>query len=92
MTRSPNAQPRRPGRKSIRAEVNARLANQNRRIHEEGREGDLSASQAARLHEEDHQIRAEERLMASQNGGHISKAEQQALNRQENAVSQQIGH
>ena len=74
-----------------RAQVNARLANQNRRIHEEVKEGDLSRSQAAALHKDDHQIRAEERAMASQNGGHITKPEQRVLNQQENAVSKQIG-
>jgi hypothetical protein len=37
------------------------------------------------------QIRQEERLMASQDGGHITKAEQKVLNQQENKVSQQIG-
>jgi hypothetical protein len=75
-----------------RAEVNARLANQNRRIHNEVKEGELTHSQAAALHQEDHQIRLEERSMASQNGGHITKTEQRALNQQENAVSRQIGH
>jgi len=29
--------------------------------------------------------------MASQHGGHITKAEQKVLNKQENKVSQQIG-
>ena len=29
--------------------------------------------------------------MASQNGSHITRTEQRALNQQENAVSQQIG-
>jgi Skp family chaperone for outer membrane proteins len=74
-----------------RAEVNARLANQNKRINTEVAEGEMSQAQAAKLHREDHQIRQEERAMASQNGGHITKAEQQALNQQENKVSRQIG-
>jgi hypothetical protein len=74
-----------------RTEVNARLAHQNARIHEERKEGDLTKAQAANLHKEDHQIRTEERLMASQNGGHITKPEQKVLNQQENAVSKQIG-
>jgi hypothetical protein len=73
-----------------REEVNARLANQNRRIHEERREGDLTASQAQALHQDDRQIRQEERDMASQNGGHITRSEQHVLNQQENGVSQQI--
>ena len=74
-----------------RAQVNARLNNQNRRIHNEVKEGELTHGQAATLHQEDHQIRQEERDMASQNGGHITKLEQRTLNQQENAVSQQIG-
>jgi len=74
-----------------RAEVNARLANQNRRINKEVHEGELTRGQAAKLHQQDHQIRKEERAMASTNGGHITKAEQRALNQQENQVSREIG-
>ena len=74
-----------------REQVNARLANQNARIRTEVKEGDLTKSQAATLHKDDRQIRREERLMASQNGGHITKQEQKTLNQQENAVSQKIG-
>jgi hypothetical protein len=74
-----------------REQVNNRLANQNRRIHGEVKEGELTKAQAAGLHQEDRQIRQEERLMASQNGGHITKSEQKVLNQQENAVSKQIG-
>jgi hypothetical protein len=74
-----------------RDQVNDRLQNQNKRIHQEVKEGELSKSQAATLHKEDRQIRQEERDMASQNGGHITKQEQRTLNQQENAVSKQIG-
>jgi hypothetical protein len=74
-----------------RAEVNARLDNQNRRISDQRREGKLSAWQARRLHAEDRTIRREERFMAAQNHGHITRAEQRALNQQENRVSGQIG-
>ena len=74
-----------------RAEVNARLAHQNERIHQEVKEGEITKAQAANLHAQDHQIRQEERAMARQNGGHITKAEQRALNQQENAVSKEIG-
>ena len=74
-----------------RAEVNQRLAKQDRRIHREVKEGELTHAQASRLHREDHRIRKEERLMASQNGGHITKQEQRTLNQQENKVSGQIG-
>jgi hypothetical protein len=74
-----------------RAEVNARLNNQNRRINNEVKDGEITKQQANALHKDDHQIRQEERDMASQNGGHITKAEQGVLNQQENAVSKEIG-
>lgn len=76
---------------SRRAEVNARLKSQDKRIHNEVQEGEITRGQAAQLHQEDRQIRQEERDMASQNGGHITKQEQRTLNQQENAVSRQIG-
>jgi hypothetical protein len=74
-----------------RAEVNGRLENQNRRIDREYREGEITKGQAQELHHEDHQIRQEERDMASQDGGHITRQEQKTLNQQENGVSRQIG-
>ncbi|HTV97998.1 MAG TPA: hypothetical protein VME42_18540 [Steroidobacteraceae bacterium] len=73
-----------------RTEVNSRLANQNRRIHNDVKNGTMSKAQAAQAHHEDHQVRAEERDMASQNGSHITKSEQHTLNQQENAISNQI--
>jgi hypothetical protein len=73
-----------------RAQVNGRLNNQNRRIHQDVKNGTLTKAQAAGLHQDDHQIRQEERDMAGQNGSHITKSEQKTLNQQENAVSNQI--
>ncbi|CAN0625092.1 conserved exported protein of unknown function [Burkholderia multivorans] len=74
-----------------REEVNQRLANQNRRIHHEVKEGEMSHARAERLHRDDRKIRQEERDMAVQNGGHITKSEQRVLNQQENAVGNKIG-
>jgi ABC-type siderophore export system fused ATPase/permease subunit len=74
-----------------RDQVNDRLQNQNRRINQEYREGEITRGQANRLHQEDRAIRHEERTMSGFNGGHITPAEQKALNQQENAVSGQIG-
>jgi hypothetical protein len=74
-----------------RAEVNSRLNNQNRRIHQERKEGELTGAQAADLHAENRGIRSQERFDASQNGGHITRAEQGQLNHEENGVSGQIG-
>src|ERR1700719_4428747 len=72
-----------------REQVNNRLANQNKRIHQERKEGEITKAQAKQLHSEDHAIRQEERTMASTNNGHITKTEQRALNQQQNQVSQQ---
>ncbi len=74
-----------------RDQVNDRLQNQNKRINAEVKEGELGKQQAGKLHKEDRQIRREERLMASQNHGHITKQEQKTLNQQENAGSKRIG-
>ena len=73
------------------AEVNRRLANQQKRINAKVAHGQLTRAQAAQLHGQDRQVRQEEKNMASQNGGHINNPEQRTLNQQENAVSRQIG-
>jgi hypothetical protein len=73
-----------------RLEVNHRLNNQNARIHDKVKDGQMSKAEASKLHQEDHQIRREERDMASQNHGHITRQEQKTLNQQENHVSKQI--
>lgn len=74
-----------------RTEVNQRLENQDKRIHEEVADGKLTHAQAAKLHKEDRQVRQEERDMASQDHGHITKQEKKTLNQQENKISHQIG-
>jgi hypothetical protein len=74
-----------------REQVNQRLNNQNARINQEVKSGQISKAQGAQLHKNDRQIRKEERMMASQNGGHITKTEQKALNQQENRNSKKIG-
>jgi hypothetical protein len=74
-----------------RTEVNKRLNNQNKRIHNEVKSGQISKARAAKLHHEDHALRTEERTMASTDHSHITKTDQRALNQQENEVSKQIG-
>jgi hypothetical protein len=73
-----------------RSEVNHRLNNQDRRIDRKVKNGDMSKRQAHNLHRKDHQIRREERRMASRHGGHLTKHEQKKLNRQENHMSRRI--
>jgi hypothetical protein len=73
-----------------RAEVNRRLANQNARVRDKTADGKMSKAEAGKIHHEDHQVRKEERMMASQDHGHITKADKRALNQQENKISKQI--
>ena len=73
-----------------RTEVNDRLALQHTRVNEKVDSGKMTQQQGRQIKHEDHQIRQEERDMASQNGGHITKQEQRTLNQQENGVSNQI--
>ena len=73
-----------------RAQVNSRLNNQNRRINNKVKNGQMSKAEAHHLKSNDHKMRQEERDMASQNHGHITKGEQKTLNQQENANSRKI--
>jgi hypothetical protein len=74
-----------------RAEVNTRLERQNLRIEQERRMHVLTAYQAERLHMADHRLRFEERRFARHDGGHLTRADQIRLNRQENTISRHIG-
>ena len=51
----------------------------------------MSHAEAVRLHRDDRQIRQEERDMARQDGSHITRREDYALNQQEDCASRQIG-
>ena len=74
-----------------REEVNNRLNNLNHRINAERAEGELSARLVRSMRAEDRTIRAQERFDAGFNNGHITRAEQRALNQDENGLSRQIG-
>jgi hypothetical protein len=73
-----------------RAEVNQRLRNQDHRIHQKMKRGDISRSRAYHMHRRDQHIRQEERRMAYRHNGHISRHEQYRLNRQENRMNHRI--
>jgi hypothetical protein len=73
-----------------RAEVNKRLNNQAQRVDEGVATGKLTTGQARELHAEDHAVRQQERAMAAEHDGHITKGEQNKLNREENRISDQI--
>ncbi len=72
-------------------QVLSRVANQERRITHERREGEISRAKAHRLRAADTRILRQERREARMRGGHISKVEQRHLNHEENRVSRRIG-
>jgi len=74
-----------------RAQVDGRLRNQDARIDQEARTGQISPAQAARLHAADQRIRDQEQRMAARRGGHITQLQQAKLNREEDRVSHRIG-
>ena len=74
-----------------RAEVNTRLERQNLRIEQARRMHVLTAYEARRLHMRDQRVRMEERAFARRHGGHLTRAEQMRLERQENRISHRIG-
>lgn len=74
-----------------RDQVVDRLQHQNWRIHDERREGEITAAQAHHLHAEDRAIFRQEQFDARLNGGYITKAQQRGFNQAENRVSGQIG-
>jgi hypothetical protein len=74
-----------------RAQVDGRLRNQDMRIDQELRTGQISPALAARLHGADQRIRAQEQRMAAMHGGHITAREQARLDAEEDRVSHRIG-
>ena len=73
-----------------RLEVNGRLFNQNHRINQGVKDGQLTQQEAHTLRANDRGIYREESQMAKLDGGHITKADQRSLNQQENANSKDI--
>lgn len=74
-----------------RDQVLDRVERQDRRIHDERREGDITKEQARALRLSDRSIRLQHRADARANDGHITRAEQRTLNQELNANSKAIG-
>ncbi len=74
-----------------RDQVLDRTHNLQRRITRERREGEIGPARARALRMQDRRVRAREQTMARRNGGTITRAQQAALNRQENRISQRVG-
>jgi hypothetical protein len=73
-----------------RVEVNHRIEHLNRSIRMDRRDGEVGRLQAAQLHERVHTIRAQERIDARFDHGHITRREMHRLNREETGVRHHI--
>jgi hypothetical protein len=71
-------------------EVNQRLDNQQARIDQGLKNGTMTGQQAARDEKHDENIAQREAVDESKHNGHITKAEQNRLNRSENKNSKRI--
>lgn len=71
-------------------EVNAREANQQRRIANGVKNGSLTPGETANLERRENHIQNEEKRDMAKNNGHLTKAEQNKINRQQNHVSKSI--
>ena len=73
-------------------QVNRRIDNQEKRITEERKEGDLTKSQAQQDRSNLKAINQEKHDMRKEDNGHLTKADQKALNQQLNSNSKKIGN
>ena len=71
-------------------EVNNRLENQQKRVANGVADGQINAKQAARDSARDAKVAREESRDEAKNGGHLTKAEQNKMNRQLNNDSAHI--
>ncbi|HEX9198188.1 MAG TPA: hypothetical protein VF865_01415 [Acidobacteriaceae bacterium] len=71
-------------------EVNAREQNQQNRIANGVKSGELTPHEAVRLEKQQQHIAREEKRDMAKHGGHLTKAEQAKLNREQNRASRNI--
>ncbi len=72
-------------------QVNKRIDNQEKRITEERKEGDLTKAQAQQDRKNLSRINQEKKDMRKMDGGHLTSQDQKALNQQLNKNSKKIG-
>ena len=75
---------------STGAGIDAREANQQRRIGNGIKSGKLNSQQASNLEKRETSVQNREKKDMSQHNGHLTKAEQKGINRQQNRISKSI--
>jgi hypothetical protein len=71
-------------------EVNQREENQQQRIANGVQSGKLSAQQTANLEKREASVQNREKRDMAEHNGHLTKAEQRGINRQQNRISKSI--
>ena len=71
-------------------QVNGRQANQQRRIANGVNSGKLTPGQTANLEKREGNVQAREQKDMAAHNGHLTKAEQRGINRQQNRISRSI--
>ena len=72
------------------ASINQRKENQQDRIAQGVKSGQLTAGETSRLEHQEAGINKEERGMRAQDNGHLTKADKALLNKQQNQESKRI--
>jgi hypothetical protein len=73
-------------------QVNGREANQQRRIGNGVANGTLTSKQATHLEKRETAVQNREQADMAKHNGHLTKAEQAGINRQQNRISHSIRH
>jgi uncharacterized lipoprotein YajG len=71
-------------------QVNGREENQQQRIANGVKSGKLNSQQTANLERRETSVQNREKRDMAKNGGHLTKAEQKGINRQQNRISKSI--
>jgi hypothetical protein len=71
-------------------EVNNREENQQQRIGNGIKSGKLNSQQASNLEKRETNVQNREKADMAKNNGHLTKAEQRGINRQQNRISKSI--
>ena len=71
-------------------QVNGREENQQQRIGNGIKSGKLNAQQASNLEKREANVQNREKKDMAKNNGHLTKAEQNGINRQQNRISKSI--
>jgi hypothetical protein len=77
-----------PGRNDY--DVNQRRADQQARIAQGDRSGQLTRGETSRIESQEHGIHQEERGMRAQDGGHLTHQDRTTLHHQQNQESRRI--